>query len=87
MMQINCLWCGVRDEPEFICGGTTAISRPGADSSDPAWAEYLFFRDNPAGIHHERWYHADGCGQWFNLVRNTQSHEILAVYGISERAP
>ena len=28
MMQLSCPWCGVRDETEFVCGGTTHIARP-----------------------------------------------------------
>jgi sarcosine oxidase, subunit delta len=87
MMQIACPWCGMRDEPEFVWGGTAHIARPGLDASDQAWGEYLFFRDNPKGVLHERWRHAYGCGQWFNVTRNTVTHEILAVYGATERAP
>jgi sarcosine oxidase subunit delta len=87
MMQIACPWCGVRDEPEFICGGTAGIARPALDASDQRWGEYLFFRDNPKGIHHERWRHAYGCGQWFNVARNTMTHEIRVVYGMGQCVP
>jgi len=82
MMQLNCPWCGVRDEPEFVCGGTTGVVRPAIDTSDEAWGEYLFFRENPKGLHHERWRHAYGCGQWFNVARNTTTHEIVSIYDI-----
>ena len=51
MMQLPCPWCGVRDEPEFLCGGTTAIARPPLEASDQEWGQYLFFRDNPKGVH------------------------------------
>ncbi len=87
MMQLTCPWCGVRDEPEFIYGGTTHIARPSAAASDQEWGEYLFFRDNPKGVHHERWRHVYGCGQWFNVVRNTVTHEVRSVYGIAESPP
>ncbi len=87
MMQLPCPWCGARDESEFICGGTTHISRPDLSASDAVWGEYLFFRDNPKGVHCERWRHAYGCGGWFNLARNTVTHEVLAVYGMSEPPP
>jgi sarcosine oxidase, subunit delta len=87
MMQLTCPWCGVRDEPEFLYGGTTHIARPGPDASDQEWGEYLFFRDNPKGVHHERWRHAYGCGQWFNVVRNTVTHEVQSVYGMGESPP
>jgi sarcosine oxidase, subunit delta len=87
MMQLTCPWCGVRDEPEFVCGGTTHIVRPALIADDRAWGEYLFFRDNPKGVLRERWRHAYGCGQWFNIVRNTVTHEILSVYRMCEPAP
>jgi sarcosine oxidase, subunit delta len=85
MMQINCPWCGVRDELEFVCGGTTQIKRPDAACGDQEWGEYLFLRENPQGLHRERWRHAFGCGQWFNVDRHTVTHEIVAVYGMQER--
>ena len=87
MMQIPCPHCGPRDENEFVCGGTTHIVRPPLAADDRAWCEYLFFRDNPKGRHFERWRHAFGCGQWFNLVRDTVSHEIGAAYAITDPPP
>jgi sarcosine oxidase subunit delta len=87
MMQIRCPWCGVRDENEFVCGGASHIVRPPLEADDKAWGEYLFFRDNPKGVHHERWRHAYGCGQWFNMARDTVSHEILSVYAMTEAPP
>jgi len=38
-------------------------------------------------LHFERWRHAQGCGRWFNLVRNTVTHEILSVYAITDPPP
>lgn len=43
MMQIPCPWCGMRDEPEFVYGGTTHIVRPGLEATDQQWGDYLFF--------------------------------------------
>jgi heterotetrameric sarcosine oxidase delta subunit len=63
------------------------MARPTLAESDQAWGEYLFFRDNPKGLHVERWRHAQGCGQWFNLVRHTVTHEILSVYSITDPPP
>jgi sarcosine oxidase subunit delta len=87
MMQIRCIRCGLRDEDEFVCGGTSHLQRPALDQSDQVWGEYLFFRDNPRGTHLERWRHVHGCGVWFNLARNTVTHEIVSVYAITEAAP
>jgi sarcosine oxidase subunit delta len=83
MMQIPCIHCGPRDESEFTCGGTSHLERPGLEQSDATWGSYLFFRDNPKGEHHERWRHTYGCGQWFNLTRDTLTHEIVEVYAIT----
>lgn len=87
MMQIQCLYCGLRDENEFTCGGTSHLARPPLIATDQAWGEYLFFRDNPKGLHLERWRHTQGCGRWFNVARNTVTHAILAVYAITDPAP
>jgi sarcosine oxidase subunit delta len=86
-MQLKCPWCGVRDESEFVWGGTTHLTRPPLTASDAEWAEYLFFRDNPKGVHLERWRHTYGCGQWFNLARHTVSHEVSSVYAMTEPPP
>jgi sarcosine oxidase subunit delta len=87
MMQITCPWCGIRDEPEFVCGGASHLARPALDASDQEWGEYLFFRDNPKGVHRERWCHAYGCGQWFNIARDTTTHEVISVYSMFESQP
>jgi sarcosine oxidase, subunit delta len=87
MMLIPCPQCGARDEAEFVCGGTTHIARPPLEAADDAWGEYLFFRDNPKGVHLERWRHLHGCGQWFNVARHTVTHEILAVYAMTAAPP
>lgn len=87
MLRIECPWCGLRDEPEFSCGGESHIARPGPRCSDEEWASYLFFRENPKGRHAERWCHSYGCGQWFNVLRDTATHEILAVYRMDEPRP
>jgi heterotetrameric sarcosine oxidase delta subunit len=44
-------------------------------------------RDNPKGPFAERWVHNAGCRRWFNIVRDTTTHRILAVYKIGERPP
>ena len=54
---------------------------------DEEKARYLFLRQNPKGEHAERWRHTFGCGQWFNLLRDTVSHDVRAVYGIAEPRP
>ena len=87
MLRIECPWCGTRDEPEFTYGGESHISRPPPECSDEAWSSYLFFRSNPKGQHAERWCHSFGCGQWFNVLRDTVTHRIIAVYRMGEPRP
>ena len=88
MLLIPCPWCGERDEAEFRYGGEAHISRadPGS-SDDKAWADYLYMRNNPRGLFAERWVHQAGCRRWFNLLRDTVSHRIVAVYKIGEAPP
>jgi sarcosine oxidase subunit delta len=89
MLLIPCPWCGERAETEFRCGGEAHLVRPGQAStlSDDAWAEYLFMRSNPKGVHVERWRHVHGCGRWFNVARDTVTDAILAVYRVGEQPP
>jgi sarcosine oxidase subunit delta len=89
MLLIPCPWCGERSEEEFSCGGEAHIVRPLAsqDMDDRAWGDYVFMRGNEKGVHFERWRHGSGCGRWFNVARNTQSHEILAVYEVGDAKP
>ena len=88
MLQIPCPWCGIRDEADFSFGGESHITRPDPETvSDADWANYLFYAKNPLGWHYERWCHSFGCGRWFNVVRNTVSHEIFASYEMGAPAP
>ena len=87
MLRINCPWCGTRDELEFSCGGEAHVTRPTIDADDAAWSDYLFFKENTKGIHYEQWLHKYGCGRWFNVARDTVTHEIHAVYLMGEAKP
>jgi sarcosine oxidase subunit delta len=87
MLQIPCPYCGVRDEPEFTFGGPAHITRPPLTCDDGTWTHYLYMRANPAGVHLERWCHSYGCGRWFNLARNTLTHEIVSAYRMGAQPP
>jgi len=89
MLLIDCPWCGPRTEQEFRCGGQSHIARPAPSDTipDDEWAHYLYFRNNPKGIEFERWLHRAGCGQWFNVARDTVSHEVKAVYKMTDKRP
>jgi len=86
MLRIPCPWCGVRDQNEFRFGGEANLARPAEPStvSDQQWVEYLYYRENPKGLHKERWLHSFGCRRWFNVERNTVTHEITASYAIGQ---
>lgn len=85
MLRIPCPYCGPREEVEFQYGGPSHVSRPELTVSDREWAQYLYFRKNPKGPYRERWLHAAGCGRWFNVLRDTVTHEIHRVYLMGER--
>ena len=82
MFLLTCPFCGPREETEYHYGGQAHVHYPEDPSalSDEAWAEYVFYRDNPKGPFAERWSHAGGCRRWFNVVRDTATYEVLAVY-------
>ena len=89
MLLIECPWCGVRDETEFNCVGEAHIVRPLEPQklSDEEWADYLFMRKNPKGLHREQWLHAAGCRRYFNAERDTVTYRINGTYKIGEKAP
>lgn len=89
MLKIQCPWCGERDQSEFSYGGQAHIVRPLApdELSDEQWGDYLFFRDNPRGLHREQWCHSAGCRRWFNAVRDTVTYRFRGVYKHGEDVP
>jgi heterotetrameric sarcosine oxidase delta subunit len=89
MLLISCPWCGPREETEFQYGGQAHVAYPAnpLELDDATWAEYLFVRDNTKGPYAERWVHRAGCRRWFNVVRDTVTSEILAVYRTGEPRP
>ena len=78
MQQFPCPWCGLRAETEFRYVGDAGIPRPARTASDAEWAQYLYFRRNAKGAARELWIHSAGCGRWFELDRNTASHDVTA---------
>ena len=81
MLILTCPYCGVAcDETELTAGGEAHLTREGPGASDDAFEAYLFERENPKGIHFERWRHAYGCGKWFHAARCTQTLEVFGTY-------
>jgi len=77
-MRIACPFCGPRGVDEFAYLGDATVKRPNADAPDalPAFVEYVYLRDNPAGPHRELWQHAFGCQSWLVVTRNVRTHVI-----------
>ena len=51
--------------------------RPGPDASLRELTDYVYFRDNVAGVQREWWYHRTGCKVWFVAERDTRTNEVL----------
>ncbi len=87
MLQISCPFCGDRAESEFSYGGEAGIARPSDPGalSDVEWADYLFMRKNPRGLHRELWNHAQGCRRWFEVERDTVTYAISASRKLARR--
>ncbi|QHK20846.1 sarcosine oxidase subunit delta family protein [Pseudarthrobacter psychrotolerans] len=89
MLLISCPNCGSRDETEFHYGGQAHVAYPEnpTELNDREWAEFLFYRDNTKGAFAERWLHSTGCRQWFNMLRDTVTYDIQAVYPMGTPRP
>ncbi|MHC6592006.1 sarcosine oxidase subunit delta [Arthrobacter sp. C152] len=89
MLLIPCPNCGPRDETEFHYGGQAHVPYPvnPSELTDTEWSRYLFYRENPKGIFAERWVHSTGCRQWFNMLRDTVSYDIKAIYPMGAKRP
>ncbi len=81
-MIINHPLLGPRDSQEFTyLGDANLINRPDwqGENAAEAFYEYLYLRDNPAGLHRELWYHEQGDRSWLVITRDTRTHEITNV--------
>jgi len=73
---LACPSCGPRDVNEFRFQGEVT-RRPGPEPSLRDLSDYVYFRDNVAGVQREWWYHRTGCGVWFVAERDTRTNEVL----------
>jgi sarcosine oxidase subunit delta len=90
MLLIYCPYCEAnRPELEFRYAGEAHVARPPDPmaTTDAEWAEYLYFRTNSRGQHAERWRHINGCGRYFNSVRNTVTDKFEATYKAGQPRP
>ncbi len=88
MLTLKCPYCDVQtDETELTAHGEAHVARAAPDANDDAFSAYLFERANPVGLHFEIWRHAYGCGKFFNVARNTKTHEVYGTYPVQTLAP
>ena len=88
MLILHCPCCGEdKDESELAAGGEAHIKRFGPGSSDQDFEAYLFSRENPKGVHFERWRCASGCGKWFHAARCTNTLEVFGTYSAQVYEP
>ena len=73
---------GPRDAAEFVhLGDASLIDRPDwqDENADQLFHDYMYLRDNPAGLYRELWYHEQGDRSWLVVTRDTTTHEITGV--------
>ena len=73
---LECPHCGLRDVNEFRYQGEVT-RRPPPEPTLRELTDYVYFRDNVAGVQREWWYHRTGCGVWFVAERDTRTNEVL----------
>ena len=82
---------GPRDSQEFTyLGDATLLNRPDwkSENSSNEFFEYVYLRNNPAGLHRELRYHTFGDQSWLIVTRNTVTHEIsgATIAGVEKEA-
>ncbi|MEY8882457.1 sarcosine oxidase subunit delta [Donghicola sp. XS_ASV15] len=88
MLTLQCPYCGVMaEETELSAGGEAHLKRFGPGSNDEEFESYMFMRENPRGVHFERWRHANGCGKWFHAARDTVTLEVFGTYTAQTSMP
>ncbi len=83
MKIMNCPLNGPRNIAEFSYGGEFHRVPDPSRCEPRAWAEYIFFHDNYAGIVTEWWLHI-ATSYWFLAERNTVTDEIIRTFPASE---
>ena len=76
---LSCPYCGPRPVDEYAYFGEVT-KRPKGSPSLRELTDYVYFRDNVAGVQREWWQHRTGCGEWFLAERDTRSNAVLAIH-------
>jgi len=86
MQLFPCPFCGLRDETEFTyLGEPKARHEPADQTSDEAWAEYLYVTANARGEAREIWLHLT-CMESFAMTRDTATNGVIGSESL-RRAP
>lgn len=83
MKIMPCPLNGPRNISEFACAGEVKLMPDPARADDAAWGDYVFLRENAAGVVREWWCHVP-TAFWFIAERNTLTDEILKTYPAGE---
>ena len=75
---LSCPFCGPRPVDEYAYFGEVT-TRPSGSPTLRELTDYVYFRDNVAGVQREWWQHRTGCGEWFLAERDTRTNEVLDV--------
>jgi len=75
---LPCPYCGPRPVDEFACFGEVT-NRPNGPPTLAELTEYVYFRDNVAGLQREWWQHRAGCAEWFLATRDTRTNAVSDV--------
>ena len=87
MLLIYCPYCQEeREEEEFTYAGEADIRRPDSlhEISDEVFGQYLYFKENTRGLYKEMWVHTMACRKYFNVLRNTQTYQVLGSDKLNE---
>ncbi|MFN3661711.1 sarcosine oxidase subunit delta [Yoonia sp.] len=88
MLILHCPCCYTdADETDLHAGGQAHLKRHATGSTDDQFEEYMFMRENPKGVHFERWRHVYGCGKWFLAARCTATLEVFGTYPAQTTVP
>ena len=74
---LPCPHCGPRPVDEYAYFGEVTKRPPLGSPSLRDLTEYVYFRDNVAGVQREWWQHRTGCGEWFLAERDTRTNQVL----------
>lgn len=77
-MLVPCPNCGPREVSELHCAGETT-QRPRSTPTQRELYEYVYFRENTAGVQREWWF-CRACEDWFLAERHTVTNDVVRTW-------